>query len=312
MKKNISIITLSGLLINSSAFALRITADDIYWPVKGKEEPVAVPQPPKVVRVSPPKAASVPPPKAEAVVKPVQAPKAEAVKTNSKTLVIGDSLSLSSGKFGPGIAEALSKNGNEACLYSVSGSRFRQWAGNSPIENASGSSKTYYKDGKGNSEYFPKNKPTFQNWNLEKLLASHSCGSPEKKFTHLVIQLGSNDTEEYSPVKDLDKIFALAKANGIQDIKFILPPDATKKKHQELCNKIKFYLSKEHGVRSSYFDTVNRVAIQNKDLRDGVHFYNTPSEKNWTTSVTDWIENSNRSMVEQSIKENSHNRTVSN
>jgi hypothetical protein len=327
MKKNISIITLSGLLMSPSAFALKVTFEDIepksFEEFTKPQKPVAVPQPPKVVGVSPPKAASVPPPKAEAVVKPVQAPKVEAVKadtqtastfnkTNNKTLVVGDSLSSSAGKFGPGIAEALSKNGNEACLYSVSGSRFDQWAGNSPMKNPSGSSETYYKDGKGNSKNFSKNEPTSQNWNLAKLLASHSCGNPEKKFTHLVIQLGSNHSEEYSPVKDLDKIFALAKANGIQDIKFILPPDATKYKHQELCNKIKFYLSKEHGVRSSYFDTVNRVAIQNKDLRDGLHFYNTPSEKNWTTSVTDWIENSNRSMVEQNIKENPHNRTVSN
>jgi hypothetical protein len=327
MKKNISIITLSGLLIYPSAFALKVTFEDIepksFEEFTKPQKPVAVPQPPKVVGVTPTKATAVPTPKPDAPVKAVPVPKVEAVKantqtastlnkTNNKTLVIGDSLSSSYGKFGPGIAEALSKNGNEACLYSVSGSRFDQWAGNYPMKNPSGSNATYFKDGKGNSKSFSKNDPAPQNWNLAKLLASHSCGNPEKKFTHLVIQLGSNHSEEYSPVKDLDKIFALAKENGIQDIKFILPPDAVKYKHQELCNKIKFYLSKEHGVRSSFFDTVNRVTIQNKDLEDGVHFYNTSSEKNWTTSVQGWIENSNRATVEQSIKENSHNRTVSN
>ena len=317
MKNNLSLIILSALLINSSAFALRITLEDIE--PKSFEEFKKPQTPPKVTVVSPAKVVPVPAQKAE----PVKAPatKVEAVKTqnksapqthNNKTLVIGDSLSSSYGKFGPGIAEALSKNGSEACLYSVSGSRFDQWTGNYPMKNPVGSSEIYYKDGTGNTKNYTKTDMTPSNWNLEKLLNSHSCGNSEKKFTHLVIQLGSNHGEDYSPVRDLDKIFALAKANGIQDIKFILPPDASRYKHQELCKKIKFYLSKENSVKASYFDTVNRVAIQNKDLGDGVHFYNTPSEKNWTTAVQSWIQDSNRLAVEQSIEESSHNRTVSN
>ena len=68
MKKNISIITLSGLLMSPSAFALKVTFEDIepksFEEFTKPQKPVAVPQPPKVVGVSPPKAASVPPPKA--------------------------------------------------------------------------------------------------------------------------------------------------------------------------------------------------------------------------------------------------------
>jgi hypothetical protein len=350
MKKNLSIIALSLLFGSlSQSKVLDITFEDIDPksfqdftkpqppPKVLSVPPKAVPAPQKVLSM-PPKALPAPQKVVPATQKvsavpsaphesktpklPTEKPAAQASKAQAKTstptqsnenktLVIGDSLSSSYGKFGPGVAEALSKNGNEACLYSVSGSRFDHWSGNSPMKNPVGSSETYFKDGKGGSKNYQRNDIAPTNWNLEKLLLSHSCGNPEKKFTHLVIQLGSNHDEGYSPVKDLDKIFALAKANGIQDIKFILPPDASKQKHQELSNKIKFYLSEKSTIKSSYFDTTKRVAISNKDLKDGLHFYNTQSEANWTSAVQNWIDDSNRFIAEDAIKSNSHNTTVS-
>jgi hypothetical protein len=325
MKKNISLITLFTLFICSPGFCLKVTFEDI--DPKSFEDFKKLETAPKAIRVQQPPAAVTVPPKVENAkalpvkrltdsTQPVQTVPAKTASStsssNNKTLIIGDSLSSSYGKFGPGITEELSKNGNEACLYSVSGSRFDQWTGNYFMKNPVGSSEIYFKDGKKISKDYKRNDPEPSNWNLEKLLSSHSCGNSQKKFTHLVVQLGSNHSKDYSPVKDLDKIFSLAKANGIQDIKFILPPDATKYNHQELRDKIKFYLSRENRVKSSYFDTVNRVAIQNRDLADGVHFYNTPSEKNWTTAVQSWLQDSNRQAVEEKIKESSHNRTVSN
>ena len=352
MKKKISVVTLTFSLSHILVFAERITFENIdpksfeeFVKPKQPQGPSKVPVTnpiPKVVPVAKavPVTKPVPvpsqqssqtttAPKLEAV-KPPQAPKVEAVtsvapvpkvapraqpvaaSSESKTLVIGDSLSASCGKFGPGITEALSKNGNEACLYSVSGSRFDQWSGRSEMKNLSGSSETYYKDSKGTSKNYTKNETSPQNWNLEKLLASHSCGNPQKKFTNLVIQLGSNHDESYSPVKDLDKIFALAKANGIQDIKFILPPNANRLKHQELSAKIQFYLSQQNSVKASFFDTTKRVAIQSNDLKDGVHFYNTLSEKNWTSAVQSWIQDSNRLVIEKSVIENPDHLTVNN
>ena len=332
MKKKISVITLTFSLSHILAFAERITIENI--DPKSFEEfvkPTRPQNPPKVEAVIPvaPVPKVVPVAKAVPVTKPVPVPSQQSSQTTtapkvvpraqpvaasseSKTLVIGDSLSASCGKFGPGIAEALSKNGNEACLYSVSGSRFDQWSGRSEMKNPIGSSETYYKDSKGTSKNYTKNEPSPQNWNLEKLLASHSCGNPQKKFTNLVIQLGSNHDENYSPVKDLDKIFALAKANGIQDIKFILPPNANRLKHQELSAKIQFYLSQQNSVKASFFDTTKRVAIQSNDLKDGVHFYNTLSEKNWTSAVQSWIQDSNRLVIEKSVIENPDHRTVKN
>lgn len=268
-----------------------------------KVEAVKTPQTPKVEAVT----SLAPVPKVVPRAQPV------AASSESKTLIIGDSLSSSFGKFGPGIGEALSKNGNEACLYSVSGSRFDQWSGRSEMKNPIGSSETHYKDSNGLYTNYTKNETSPQNWNLEKLLASHSCGNPQKKFTNLVIQLGTNHDENYSPVKDLDKIFALAKANGIQDIKFILPPNTKNLNFQKLNAKIQFYLLQQNSVKASYFDTTKRVAIQNSDLRsDGVHFYNTLSEKNWTSAVQSWIQDSNRLVIEKPVMENPEHLTVKN
>lgn len=331
MKKNLSVIALSFLFGSlSQSKNLNITLEDIdpksfqdftkpQPPPKAlPAAPKALPVPPKALAV-PPKAIAVPPkvvsqnpPPPTQSIKAETKPASTTRQIESKTLVIGDSLSSSYGKFGPGVAEALSKNGNEACLYSVSGSRFDQWSGNSPMRNSVSSSEIYFKNGKGSSKQYQRNDSAPTNWNLEKLLSSHSCGNPEKKFTNLVIQLGSNHSEDYSPAKDLEKIYSLAKTHGIQDIKFILPPDASKYKHQELRNKIKFYISEKSKIKSSYFDTASRVAIQNKDLKDGLHFYNTPSEANWTTAVQDWIEKSNQFLAEDAIKNNSHNNTVKN
>jgi hypothetical protein len=337
MKNNISLIAFTFFFSQPWAHSERITFENI--DPKSFQEFVRPQTPPKVEVVTPvtkvvpvnkaipatvvPVPKVVPVTKAAPVSNPPISPKTETAKSQiqsvpqsrfseNKTLVIGDSLSSSYGKFGPGVAEALSKNGNEACLYSVSGSRFDQWTGGYTMKNPVGSSEIYYKDGKGKSLNYTKNDSTPQSWNLEKLLSSHSCGNPQKKFTNLVIQLGSNHSEDYSPVKDLEKIFNLAKANGIQDIKFILPPNGSRSKHQELCNKIKFFLSKENGVKASFFDTVNRVAIQNKDLGDGVHFYNTPSEKNWTTAVQSWIQDSSRLAIEKELIDNPEHRTVKN
>lgn len=327
MKNNISFIAFTFFFIQPWAHSLRITYENI--DEKSFQEFVKPTRPqttPKVEVVTPvapvpkvvPVAKAVPvtkpaPVASQQISQPIAASKVVPAthSRENKTLIIGDSLSASFGKFGPGVAEALSKNGNEACLYSVSGSRFDQWSGRSEMKNPIGSSETYYKDSKGTSKNYTKNETSPQNWNLEKLLASHSCGNPQKKFTNLVIQLGSNHDENYSPVKDLDKIFALAKANGIQDIKFILPPNANKLKHQELSAKIQFYLSQQNSVKASFFDTTKRVAIQSNDLKDGVHFYNTLSEKNWTSAVQSWIQDSNRLVIEN-ITDNPDHRTVKN
>jgi hypothetical protein len=331
MKNNISFIAFTFFFFQPWAHSLRITYENIdeksfqefVKPTRPQTTPkVEVVTPvapvPKVVPVAKAVPVTKPAPVASqkstqpsAVPKVVPRTQPVAASSENKTLIIGDSLSASFGKFGPGIAEALSKNGNEACLYSVSGSRFDQWSGRSEMKNPIGSSETYYKDSKGTSKNYTKNEISPQNWNLEKLLASHSCGNPQKKFTNLVIQLGSNHDENYSPVKDLDKIFALAKANGIQDIKFILPPNANKLKHQELSAKIQFYLSQQNSVKASFFDTTKRVAIQSNDLKDGVHFYNTLSEKNWTSAVQSWIQDSNRLVIENII-DNPDHRTVKN
>lgn len=329
MKNNISFIAFTFFFSQPWAHSERITFENI--DPKSFQEFVKPTRPqttPKVEVVTPvapvpkvvPVAKAVPvtkpaPVASQQLSQPIAASKVVPAthSRESKTLIIGDSLSSPFGKFGPGVAEALSKNGNEACLYSVSGSRFDQWSGRSEMKNPIGSSETHYKDSKGLYTNYTKNETSPQNWNLEKLLASHSCGNPQKKFTNLVIQLGTNHDENYSPVKDLDKIFALAKANGIQDIKFILPPNTKNLNFQKLNAKIQFYLLQQNSVKASYFDTTKRVAIQNSDLRsDGVHFYNTLSEKNWTSAVQSWIQDSNRLVIEKSVMENPEHLTVKN
>ncbi len=248
------------------------------------------------------------------IAEPAHGDKPKPIDRNDSTLIIGDSLSTGEAGFGPGLCKNIANAGGLACLFSVSNSYFDQWAqlkneslgkDRWPLsENRNGSSQWQCASGHGvtqrnDYEDRDKKKPE-QEWNLQTLLETGGHGCSNKKFKNLVVQLGTNPCPKGGPTLYIGKMIALAKATGIKNIKFILPPNGYNdpRKFVDLNKQIEDYVASlnESNINISTFNSSLKVSIQAKDFRtyskngrlehDLDHFWNSPSEKDWLDAVS--------------------------
>lgn len=209
-----------------------------------------------------------------------------------KTLVVGDS--LLEGALGATLAKSLSQNDNEACVLSVSGSRYDDWT-KSTLKNRYGANQRYSKNGHSISPSYGRSlsRDEVSRMSLGSVLAApSSIGCGDKNFDSLVVSLGANHGPTESVETYIDEVILIATQKNIpkEQIRFVLPPGKRGQPnyYREANQRAVAYLAKL-GLATPYDSS--DLAIPDSSFNKGSedHFYGSAQEKLWGERLSQYL-----------------------
>lgn len=259
---------------------------------------------PTLRSVTPPKPLPPPPvasrPQGSSRPAPAQTPR-PLPQHGRKTLVVGDS--LLAGDLGSALAKSLSQYDNEACVLSVSGSRYDEWT-NSTLKNRYGANQRYAKNGQASQQYARKlSHAEVAEMSLSSAIdAPNAVGCGERKFDSLVVCLGANHSPSAQKPREsfnayIDEVIRIATEKNIprEQIRFILPPGKKYKPHyyREANQGASEYLA-SLGLPAPY-DSTDSPRVPDEsfnipgDPKNIDHFYGSNAERTWADNLSRYL-----------------------